>query len=76
MVTVYGIDPQVGKSLDWTAFSSVSALNIVSIFCLVSPPMGFVPLSKKDQTIYTLVFLLLAFHMVCELYIGYSELLG
>ena len=35
----------------------------------------FVPLSKKDWSIHTLVFLL-EIHVVCELYLGYSELLG
>ena len=30
----------------------------------------------KDQSIQTLVFLLLEFNVVCELYLGYSELLG
>jgi hypothetical protein len=31
------------------------------------------PPSKKDQSIHTLVFFLLEFHVVCELYLGYSE---
>jgi hypothetical protein len=54
-------------------FSSVSALHLVSIF----PAMSiFVPPSKKVQSIHTLVFLLLELHVVCELYLGYSELLG
>jgi hypothetical protein len=28
-----------------------------------------------DKSIHTMVFLLLEFHVVCELYFGYSELL-
>jgi hypothetical protein len=36
----------------------------------------FVPPSKKDWSTHTLVFLLLELHIVCELYLGYSELLG
>jgi hypothetical protein len=34
------------------------------------------PPSKKDWSICTLVFLLLELHVVCELYLGYSKLLG
>jgi hypothetical protein len=34
------------------------------------------PHFKKDQSIHTMVFLLLEFHVVCELFLGYSELLG
>jgi hypothetical protein len=52
---------------------SVSAPNFVS----VTPSMGILfPPSKKDGSIHTLVFLILEFYVVCELYIGYSELLG
>jgi hypothetical protein len=36
----------------------------------------FVPPSKKHQSIFTLDFFLLELHVVCELYLGYSELLG
>jgi hypothetical protein len=32
--------------------------------------------SKKDQSTTTLIFLILELHVVCELYLGYSELLG
>ncbi|KRY63794.1 hypothetical protein T11_4303 [Trichinella zimbabwensis] len=31
---------------------------------------------KKDLGIHTLVFLLLKLHVVCELHLGYSEILG
>jgi hypothetical protein len=36
----------------------------------------FVPLSKKDGSIHILALLLLELHLACELYLGYSELLG
>ena len=56
----------------WDRFPgmAVSALNFVS----VTPSMGvlFSPL-KMDQTIHTMILLLLEFHLVCELYLGYSE---
>jgi hypothetical protein len=35
-----------------------------------------VPPSKKNQSIHTLVFLLLELHLVCELYFGYTKHLG
>ena len=60
-MVVYGMDPQVRKSLDGHSFSLCS---------------DFVPPSKKDQIIHTLVFLLVEFHVFFELYLGYSELLG
>ena len=36
----------------------------------------FDPTSKKDLSIYTLVFLLLNLCVVCEWYLGYSKILG
>jgi hypothetical protein len=51
---------------------SVSALNFVSN----SFHGYFVPPSKKDRSVHTLVFLFLEFHVFCKLYLGYSELLG
>ena len=66
-MVVYGIDPQVGQYLDGIRFK----------LCLCnSSHEYFVPHSKKDQSIHTLIFLLLEFHVFCELYLGYSELLG
>jgi hypothetical protein len=51
--------------------SSVSA----SDFVFVTPSMGvLLPTSLMDRSIHTMVSLL-DFHVVCELYIGYSELL-
>ena len=70
LVTVYGMDPQVGQSLDRLSFSLCSTL------CLcISSHRYFLPPLKKDQSIHTLVFLLLRLHMVCELNLRYSELL-
>jgi hypothetical protein len=44
------------------AFTSVSAPQ----FCLCNSFYGyFVPPSKKDRSIHTLVFLLIEFHVVC-----------
>jgi hypothetical protein len=52
---------------------SVSAPHFVSL----TPSMDvFVPHSRKDRSTHTSVFLLLEFYVVCELYLGYSELLG
>jgi hypothetical protein len=39
-------------------------------------PGYFVPFSKKDLSIQTLVFLLLQFHVFCKLYLVHSEFLG
>jgi hypothetical protein len=65
------MDPQVGQSLDGPYFCFSSKL------CLCNSFHGyFVPHSKKDQNIHTLVFLLFEFHVVWKLYLGYSELLG
>ena len=71
LVIVNGMDPQVSQSLDGHFFSLYSTLCLCNYFhgC-------FVPPSKIDKNIYTMVFLLLEFHVVCELYLGYSEFLG
>jgi hypothetical protein len=51
------MDPQVGQSLDGHSFSICSKL------CLCNSFHGyFVPPSKKDRSIHTLVCLLLEFH--------------
>jgi hypothetical protein len=68
LVTVYGMDPQVGQSLDG------HSLSLCSTLCN-SFHRYFVPPSKKDRSIHTLV-VLLEFHVVSELYLGYSKLLG
>ena len=52
-MTIYGMDPKVGQSLDGFPFSLYSTL------CLhISSLEYVVPPSKKDQSIHTLVFLL------------------
>ena len=71
LVTVFGMDPQVGQSLDGLYFSLYFTTSLCNTF-----HGYFVSLSKRDQSIQTLVFLLLELHVVCELYLGYSELLG
>ena len=53
------------------------SLSLCSTLCLCNSFHGyFVPPSKKDQSIHTLVFLLHEFHVIFELYLGYSEHLG
>jgi hypothetical protein len=60
-----------GKSLDGLFFSLCSTL------CLCISSHGYFVLpSKKDWSIHTLVFLFLELHFICELHLGYSELLG
>jgi hypothetical protein len=71
LVVVYGMDPQVGQSLDGPCFYLSSKL------CLCNSFHGyFVPHSKKELRIHTLVFLLLEFHVFCKLYLRYSKFLG
>jgi hypothetical protein len=61
----------MGQSLDDHSFSLCSEL------CLCNSFHGyFVPHSKKDRRIHTLVFLLFEFHVLYKLYLGYSELVG
>ena len=52
----------------WDSLCSMLYLHICS-------HENVVPFSKKDQSIHTLVFLLLELHVVCEMYFGYLELL-
>jgi hypothetical protein len=70
-MVVYGMDPQVGQSLDVHSFNLCSKLCLCNFFRVY-----FVPPSKKDQSIHSLVFLLLGLHILYKLYLGYSELLG
>ena len=64
-------ESQVGQFLDGHAFSLCSRLCLCNSF-----HRYFVPLSKKDWSVHTLVFLLLEFHVFCKLYFGYFKLLG
>ena len=65
------MDPQVGQFLNGLPFSLCSKLCL----CIFSHGY-FDPPFKKEQSIHTLVLLLLELHVFCELYLGYSELLG
>jgi hypothetical protein len=58
LVVVYGMDPQVEQSLDGQFFSHCSELCLCNFF-----HGYFLPPSKKDRSIHTLVFLLLEFHV-------------
>jgi hypothetical protein len=70
LVVVYGVGPQVGQSLDAPSFRLSSEL------CLCNSFHGyFVPYSKKERSVHSLVFLL-EFHVFCKLYLGYSKILG
>ena len=45
--------------------------------CLYNSLHGyFVPHSKEELRVYTLVFLLLEFHVFCKFYLGYAKFLG
>jgi hypothetical protein len=52
------MDPRVGQSLDGPSFHLSSELHLCNSF-----HGYFVPHSKKEQSIHTLVFLLLEFHV-------------
>jgi hypothetical protein len=59
--------------------SSTIALGMVTVYGMnlhICSHEYFVLLSEKDESTHTLVFLLFEFHVVCELYLGNSELLG
>ena len=47
-----------------------------TLFPGFAPVTVFVTPSRKDQSVHTLVFLLFEVHVVCELYLGYSDILG
>jgi hypothetical protein len=58
----YWMDPQVRQSLDGPSFPLSSEL------CLCNSFHGyFIPNSKKGQSDHTLVFILLEFHVFCNL---------
>jgi hypothetical protein len=62
---------QVGQSLDGHSFRLYSEL------CFFNSFHGyFIPHFKKEQSIHTLVFLILEFYVFCKLYLGYSKFLG
>ena len=64
LVADYGMDPWIWQSLDGPSFCLSSKL------CLCNSFHGcFVPNSKKGQSVHTLVFVLLEFHVFCKLYL-------
>ena len=71
LVVAYGMDSQVGQSLGGPSFHLTSELSLCNSFHVY-----LVPHSKKEQSIHTLVFLLLEFHVFYKLYLGYSKFLG
>ena len=64
-------DGSPGETVSGWPFLSLSTLCL----CICSLEY-FVTPSKKDGGTHTLVFLLLELHVVCELYLGYSEFWG
>jgi hypothetical protein len=60
----YGMDPWIWQYLDGPSFCLSSKLCLCNFFdgC-------FVPNSKKGQSVHTLVFVLLQFHVFCKLYL-------
>ena len=76
---VHIIVPPAGlqtSSVPWVLSLAASLGPLCSFYWLAVSHGYFDPLSNKDQSIHTLVFLLLDLHLVCELYLGYSKLLG
>ena len=69
-MNVYGKDPQVGQALDDLSVTLYSTLCL-HIYSLEY----FIPHSKEDRSIHTLLFFLLELDVVCKMYFGYSELL-
>jgi hypothetical protein len=60
----YGMDPCIWQSLDGPSF------HLSSKFCLCNSFHGsFVPISRKGQSVHTLVFILLEFHAFSKLYL-------
>jgi hypothetical protein len=62
LVVVCGMDPQVEQTLDGTSFHLSYSLSS-EIYLCKSFHGYFVPHSKKEQDIHTLVFLLLDYHV-------------
>ena len=64
-------DGSLGGAVSGWSFHLSSELSLCNSF-----HWYFLPHSKKERSFYTLVFLLLEFHVFGKLYLGYSELLG
>ena len=65
LVTVYGMDPQMGQSLD-----GISFIHCSTLYLHIYSHEYFVPPSKKDQRIHTLIFLLLELHWSVNFILG------
>jgi hypothetical protein len=62
---------------DGSSGGTVISFSFCSKICFCIYSHGyFDPSSEKDQSIYTVVLLPLELHVVCEMNLGYSELLG
>ena len=64
------------SSAPWVLFLAAPLGTLCSFYWLDVSHGCFDQLSNKDQSIYTLVFLHLELHVLYELYLRYSELLG
>ena len=64
------------SSAPWVLSLAAPLGTLSSVYWLAVSHGCFDPLSNKDQSIHTFVLLLLELHVVCELYLGYSKLLG
>jgi hypothetical protein len=63
-MSILGMDPRIWQSLDGPSFLLSSKL------CLCNSFHGcFVPNPKKGQSVHTLVFVLLEFHVFSKLYL-------
>ena len=61
----------------WVSLWMVQTLVLAPNFVSVTPSMGILfPILRRDKVTHTLVFLLLEFHVLCKLYLGYSKFLG
>ena len=75
LVSEYGIGSPGRAVSGWPFLQSL--LHTLVLWSLhISSLEDFVPPSKKDGSIYTLVFFLLELHVGCELYLGSSEFWG
>jgi hypothetical protein len=77
ILLAYAIVPGFGGFIrDGSLSRAISAwsFRLASELCPCYSVHGyFVHHSKNDQSIHTLVFLLLEFHVFCKLYLGYSK---
>ena len=75
---VHIIVPPAGLQIfpaPWVLSLGAPLGTLCSFYWLAVSHWYFDPLSNKDESIHILVFLLLELHVICELYLGYAELL-